>query len=184
MKNKPHYAIYLIATSLLVAFASQILQAGPPGSDGTSQQDSLDWSSDSTSGFPDKSPLSATGSWDKMSAVGGPPSYTWVWKDQQNPSADISLRKIPPQEGETVEEIAQFYARTGDAEGRAKISQVKLSEHAIIIEKISPKHEPSFFLKIFQHGPDIWMLSGSGYEDAGPSWKWVQGHITNFSPHK
>jgi len=171
--------LHLALVSLFIHPISTLLHAGPPGSDGV-PQGAYAWSSDSSDGFPENTPFDKTGSWTKLMAMGGGPNYAWVWSDGEYASADVSLRKIRPEEGETVEEVAQLYAQ-GINEGEdSEIRQTQLSHQAIILEQTARRGRgKSYILKIFQRGSDIWMLSGS-YYGLGDTWEWCQRHVTKY----
>lgn len=167
--------LYLVVASAL--FCSS-MNAGPPGSDDTPSQDMSDWSVDSNDGFPENTPLSMTGRWEKLLAVGGPSNPVWIWEDPQS-QCNINLRKIPANEGESLEEVAQLYARS-HPEQPVKTNQTQLSPQAILLQQTSQTREmPTTLVKLFMRGPSIWMLSGSwfGKEECN----WCQDKIPNYA---
>jgi hypothetical protein len=172
MRNKYTTPLCL---ALIIVFLHSPGYTAPPG---ISDQDGHSWSGDATDGFPENSPLSTSGRWEKLVSFGGPPNPVWIWQDEKS-SCNISLRKIPPHEGETVEEVAQLYAQS-QPEQTVKTRQSQLTQQAILVEQTTPTgRAPNLLLKIFQRGPDIWMLSGSWY--GKESCTWCHEKIPNYA---
>lgn len=175
MSNKYITLLYLVVIS---ALSCSPIKAGPPSSDGTPSQDIHDWNLDSTDGFPENTPLSMNGRWERLLAVGGLHNPVWIWEDTQS-RCSISLRKIPPNEGESVEEVAQLYAQS-HPDQPVKTNQTQLSHQAIIIQQTTQTRAiPNTFIKLFQRGPDIWMLSGSWF--GKKECNWCQEMISNYA---
>lgn len=167
--------LYLVVVSAL--FCSS-MNAGPPGSDGTPSQDMSDWSVDSTARFPENTPLSMTGRWQRLHAACGPPNLVWIWEDPQS-QCNINLLKIPANEGESLEEVTQLYARSSPPQP-VKTNQTQLSPQAIFLQKTPQTGKmPSTLIKLLKRGPSIWMLSGSwlGKEECN----WCQDKIPNYA---